>query len=280
MGRKIMRVPLDFNHPLNEVWPGYLRPDELDLPACPDCRYDERHSTGYSPEAHAISSTFYPHQIVSAGAWPCAWERAGRLAWCDKIGQAEVDHLIAEGRLQKLVTRKPTEDNQRDWEWISVPRTAAEVNAANRPGHRRSFAAPDNLDHDGINRHILIQFRCQQLGIPLECPTCAGVCDVGTEEQRAAAEAWEATEPPTGEGWQLWETVSEGSPISQVFPTAEELAAWMSSPDYAWGISNGSGLSYADALAFVQAGWAPTMVATPDAGPVSGEEYIGRTAHA
>ncbi len=37
---------------------------------------------------------------------------------------------------------------------------------------------------------------------------------------------WQPTEPPTGEGYQLWETVSEGSPISPVFASTEALAAW------------------------------------------------------
>ncbi len=33
-------------------------------------------------------------------------------------------------------------------------------------------------------------------------------------------------DPPTGEGYQLWETTSEGSPVSPVFKAAEDLAAW------------------------------------------------------
>lgn len=32
--------------------------------------------------------------------------------------------------------------------------------------------------------------------------------------------------PPVGDGYQLWETTSEGSPISPVFDTAEKLAEW------------------------------------------------------
>ena len=45
-------------------------------------------------------------------------------------------------------------------------------------------------------------------------------------DERAEADAWEPIEPPTGEGWQMWETTSEGSPSSPVFATAEELAEW------------------------------------------------------
>ena len=36
----------------------------------------------------------------------------------------------------------------------------------------------------------------------------------------------ELCEPPKGEGFQLWETTSEGSPVSPVFETLEELCAW------------------------------------------------------
>lgn len=199
MSREIRRVPLDFDFPLGETWTGYLRPDELDLPQCPTCKGD-----GYSVEARAIAETFYPHQI----GWGAAAEA---LAWCDKIGQAEVDNLIAKGRLAVW----------RDGKWNNEPRTAAEVNALQRSPQR-------GLDgHDGINRWILIEFRCERLGIELKCPTCSGDGVVATEEQRAAHEAWEPTEHPTGPGYQLWQTVSEGGPVSPVFPTPAGLADWI-----------------------------------------------------
>lgn len=36
----------------------------------------------------------------------------------------------------------------------------------------------------------------------------------------------ELLEVPNGEGYQLWETTSEGSPISPVFETLDELCEW------------------------------------------------------
>lgn len=36
----------------------------------------------------------------------------------------------------------------------------------------------------------------------------------------------EKVEVPLGEGYQLWETTSEGSPVSPVFKTLEELCEW------------------------------------------------------
>ena len=42
---------------------------------------------------------------------------------------------------------------------------------------------------------------------------------------------FECLEPPKGEGWQMWEDVSEGSPISTVHETPEELAKWLADND-------------------------------------------------
>ena len=39
---------------------------------------------------------------------------------------------------------------------------------------------------------------------------------------------WKSYEPPTGKGFQCWETTSEGSPISPVFKTFDELCEWLS----------------------------------------------------
>jgi hypothetical protein len=47
-----------------------------------------------------------------------------------------------------------------------------------------------------------------------------------SEAIKTASEAWKETEPPVGEGFQLWETTSEGSPTSPVFSTIEALCDW------------------------------------------------------
>ncbi len=193
--RTLKRVPLDFDWPVGQVWVGYLYPPELVFPPCTDCQ-----QSGLGVEARAIANTFYPHQI--GGYAP------DQLAWHDKLGQAEVDYLVAKGRLRVWVNGK----------WEERPRLAAEVNAAQRNDAIGS--------HDAINRMVLVEFRCTQLGIVERCPTCAGHGYIATDEQREAEELWNPTEPPTGSGWQLWETTSEGSPVSPVFPSPEELAAW------------------------------------------------------
>lgn len=56
-------------------------------------------------------------------------------------------------------------------------------------------------------------------------------------------------------GWQMYETVSEGSPISPIFKTKDELADWLASP-----AAGREQVSPAAARAFVADGWAPSFV--------------------
>lgn len=79
-------------------------------------------------------------------------------------------------------------------------------------------------------------------------------------------------EPPTGVGWQLWETVSEGSPISPVFATADQLAKWMTSANCT---VTGPVSSYEVAMRFIEEGWAPSMVGE-EGQIMSGVEWAGR----
>lgn len=71
-------------------------------------------------------------------------------------------------------------------------------------------------------------------------------------------------------GWQLYETVSEGSPLSPVFATKDELAAWMSGP-----AAGRERVSPDVAAKFVAEGWAPSFVSSPQTGFVSGVKWIG-----
>jgi len=61
---------------------------------------------------------------------------------------------------------------------------------------------------------------------------------------------WKPTEPPKGPGYQVWETVSEGSPVSPVFPTKEACVLWLV----------GHGHSEKAARAFIQEGWVVSLV--------------------
>lgn len=294
MGREVRRVPLDFDWPLNEVWEGFLMPDRLDGEKCPDCK------SGYSPQAQNLYDLWYgylPFDPSSTGSTPwrhdsppvrafaernvgnspdfygrgeAAIVREGqRLAnlfneqWSHHLSQDDVDALIAADRLWDFTSQVVP---GKGWQKIEPPvhPTAEQVNAWSIGG----------FGHDGINASVVVRARCEREGIDPICQTCNGHATVEKYEgQRAEAEAWESTDPPAGEGWQLWETVSEGSPMSPVFATADELAGWMSDPERGdrW-------VPPAAAAKFIADGWAPSFVGTASTGVVSGVEWVGHHA--
>ena len=299
MGREIKRVPLTFDWSLNKTWDGFLSPDKFEPIPCEPCG-----GMGWSPDARRLHDIWYgnvpfqpedngrkplrpDHLIVRAlaernvatapqfygtGERAIAWE-ARRLAehwngsWCHHLSRVDVAALLDDGRLRDFTHTWSREDR---WQ-LRVPAvvpTPTQVNEWSLTG----------FGHDSSDAWTVIRARCERYGAPVLCRACDGECSFEAYPgQKAEAEAWEREEPPAGEGWQLWETVSEGSPISPVCKTAEALAEWMSSPAYSWGVSKGSEISYDTALNFITAGWAPTLVATPETGLVSGVEYVGRS---
>ncbi|MBI4142641.1 hypothetical protein HY480_02080 [Candidatus Uhrbacteria bacterium] len=74
----------------------------------------------------------------------------------------------------------------------------------------------------------MVKARAKRLGVFGECTVCRGRGTLPNPDKaiRRRHRAWKEYEPPTGAGYQLWETTSEGSPISPVFASAEELADW------------------------------------------------------
>lgn len=63
---------------------------------------------------------------------------------------------------------------------------------------------------------------------------------------------------PEGPAYQMWETVSEGSPISPAFMKPEELAHWLA--DNKASAMGSETATYEQWLATIKAGWAPSMV--------------------
>lgn len=91
--------------------------------------------------------------------------------------------------------------------------------------------------HDGINSHTCIKARCEREGHPVECATCKGHARYWEpKEAEQWADDWKSEEPPAGDAYQIWETVSEGSPISPAFLDPRDLAEWMSNAP-PWGAS-------------------------------------------
>lgn len=246
MGREIKRIALDFNWPLGAVWHGALNPHHAH--DCPSCR-----GTGYSPEKQRISDDWYD------------FADTGRR-WCDAITQDEVEALVAGGRLLAWTHTWTPEHGWRRRDDGYVP-TPEEVNAANRRGQMSL-----SRSHDAINRWICVDARCKRLGVAeLDCARCGGEGHLwASPEVKRLHDEWTETEPPAGDGWQVWETVSEGSPVTPVFATAESLARYLSECGDSWAQKRAARGSpeqlpmYEQALAFVTAGWAPSMMVTVD----------------
>jgi hypothetical protein len=87
---------------------------------------------------------------------------------------------------------------------------------------------PDGLfGHDASDRWSASSKIIEAAGLPKEwgtCKTCQG--DAIHPEAKEDYDAWQQEEPPTGEGYQLWETTSEGSPTTPVFKTLELLCEY------------------------------------------------------
>jgi hypothetical protein len=161
-----------------------------------------------------------------------------------------------------------TWDPDHRWQKIEPPvvPTAEQVNEWSLLG----------FGHDALNAGAVVRARCRREGWPEGCATCDATPGIEAwEGQREAATAWKSVQPPIGEGWQLWESVSEGSPISPVFPTSEALAQWLTTRE--GGKVAGPSrqpLTIEQAREFVRTGWAPTMISDA-AGVHDGVEWIG-----
>jgi hypothetical protein len=61
----------------------------------------------------------------------------------------------------------------------------------------------------------------------MNCPACGGECDVWPSPTiKQQYDDWKEEDPPIGDGYQLWEDCSEGSPVSPVFAALDALCAW------------------------------------------------------
>jgi hypothetical protein len=203
MGRQIKRVPLDFDWPLKERWKGYLNPYYKHRRECPSCE-----GSGWNPETKRLSESWYGFI-------------AGGDHWSNKLTQDEVDTLVEKGRLYEL-THVWKSGKWQEREPPHYP-TAAEVNAW----------SCDGLRHDAINQGICVEVRAKRLDVYGYCEVCDGEGELwDTPENKNLADEWEEEEPPQGDGWQLWENTTEGSPISPVFANQSEFIGYLIGQGY------------------------------------------------
>jgi len=266
MGREIKRLALDFGCPLGETWDGYLNPHYVECAAGCEGGYskdykaleakwygyaqftpEERGSVPFMPDHPAVlalaqrNTARVPTSVAREARRLCALYNG---SWSRHLCQADVDALVEAGRLRDLTHTWSKDDG---WQPRDPPHhpNAAEVNEWSLCG----------FGHDSTNAYIVICEELKRLGLPHACPVCNGS---GMHQDHAEAyEAWEPTEPPEGDGYQVWQAVSEGGPVSPVFAEPEDLADWMIAND----TSITSDTSREQWLTFIRGpGWAPSMI--------------------
>ena len=236
MSREIRRVPVDFDWPHNKVWDGYLMPEALQPLPCGGCT-------------------------------------AGRTASREWVRHLATMLLMLDGDLRAQQLGRPLHPYLVGADYgYNRARPGADIAAfgTGLAGREAGWIGHDSTDSWHAELKLI-----EAAGLDPDvwglCPTCGGTGSVEVYPgQKYAAAAWEPTDPPTGDGWQLWETVSEGSPISPVFADREGLVDWLTSPAYTHGTS--VPMSREGAEGFVDAGWAPSGFASAATGFIAGEQ--------
>ena len=231
MGREIKRVALDFDWPLNKRWEGFLSPDYRGCPAC--------HRGGGEKHGSAVLSN-----LVRMIALACT------------------ESLTDRARL------RPGRSFPHPW-LLQIPF----MESVKWPNEFSEIAQRLVGDLDPIDIAIgssRLEWKIHKKLLTLvdlpedwgTCETCQGT-GAHPEDRHIHDDiengVWKKTEPPKGEGWQMWGTVSEGSPITPVFATADELIDYMVEGKAKWGAVDSYSREAAEA--FVKGpGWAPSFV--------------------
>lgn len=187
MGRKLMRVPLNFDYPLNKTWEGYLNPF---YKKCPHCE------NGYTAARIRLQD------VVSLLM----------LSGSDSMKGSNHPYFEHIGRFVYGFDSAPSKD------MLELTSGLA--------GRSAGFFGHDACDGWSAEKKII-----EAAGLNAETWGICGYCkgEAIDPEAKEQYKAWQEYEPPTGEGYQLWETTSEGSPQSPVFKTLEELCIWCES---------------------------------------------------
>lgn len=224
MGRELKRVPLNFEWEINKLWSGYINPHKVH--ECQECE-----GNGYSKEYKKLNDEWYSFKNAEYKPNPFRKDsRYNSIAWNNNLTKEDVEALVKEGRLwdftriplndeQKEIVKKKIADGGNSWlpfdnGYIPTPQ---EVNEWNIKG----------MGHDSINAWICIKARLKREGKTHLCSKCKGS---GENWQHPKAKSnyknWKSYEPPIGEGFQLWTTTSEGSPMTPVFESLEKLCEY------------------------------------------------------
>lgn len=250
MGREIRRVPIDFSWPLNKTWEGFLNPLHRPCPENQKTCFNGQTAAGQWMDTItrfmvtvADDAQDGGNRKARGGLWPHPY-----LVEMPTAPTYDIPRNIPREDLARILAER-----QRNPDKYVVPPSKEMAELLTALMAKNGYPAGPFGFMDGSAGWYLQKAIFTAAGVDPEtwgrCPVCKGeAMDPAAKE---AYDAWKATPVPEGPGYQLWETVSEGSPVSPVFPTEETFIQYL--------VSKGSTRSAAES--FAKSGWAPSMVA-------------------
>lgn len=190
MGREVKRVALDFQWPLKKTWEGFLNPH---YKQCAECQ-----GSGVTSARQRLDELV---RLILLSA-----EDIGRTR-----GIVPHPYFSEMGALHHTRGRVVSKDMVQIAEGLSDRKLGDSL-----------FGFDSTASWRATKKIIAAAGLEEKWGY---CPACDG--DGQDPKTKVASDAWEATPPPAGDGWQMWETTSVGSPISPVCATPEALARWL-----------------------------------------------------
>jgi hypothetical protein len=252
MGRELKRVALDFNHPIGQLWPGFVNPHYH------ECRADDCHG-GYTAAGKWLDALC--RLIVLCGSQALEAPRAAELRrrgqiyphpYLEEWGtapRAEVPREVHE-RIRRLPERQDRfraldaylRANPRQL----LPLTPEMYSLVKGLNNGQGFDFMSGCTVPWTVGKTLIRAAGLDADTWGVCTVCKGSGqDPATEK---AYEDWEPEEPPAGPGYQLWETTSEGSPASPVFETLDALCEWCEENATTFGSAKASAVEWCKML--------------------------------
>ncbi len=252
MGRELKRVKMDFSWRVGAVWEGYLNPYSKHARRCESC------------DGSGTTASY-------------------------KVLERLIQLLMIAGEDSK---HRPSDFN---------PRRELPINIPTYPGspYNRLYPHPYLIEagindpgsdlhdltaklagrktgpfgHDCCDKWSAFRKILKAAGLSKRwgrCKPCNGSGSIWDDPKiKTKHSHWRRKEPPKGKGYQMWETVTEGSPISPVFADPDALAGWL---------AKNEGGTFQNWRKTIDAEWVPSMIATPETGLITGVEAAGRGA--